>query len=178
MASFPVRSLLHHENRSKGLLLDDVRGRLIAKEDCRRIELCPMRADGTRLAPEWQQQGVAIGSRAVDEGGHALSMRRVDQGADNCVGFCRIAPFQGRACLEQQRYERLAAIVVHDDAAVGSAALTRHFEGAGRHGARCCSEIGVGPDDGGIVATKLGLEWNVPFCANILRRASGGRVSR
>ena len=63
---------------------------------------------------------------------------------------------------------------MHNDAAVGSAALTRHFEGAGRHGARRRSEIGVGPNDGGIVATKLGLERNVPFCANILRRASGG----
>jgi hypothetical protein len=110
----------------------------------------------------------------LDEGRHTVAMRRADHRTDNCVGLRRIAPLQGRTRLEQQRYERLAAIIVHDDAAVGGAALTRHFEGAGRHGARGCSEISVGPDDGGIVATKLGLERNVLLCANFLRRPSGG----
>ena len=86
---------------------------------------------------------------------HAVESRLVDQRADECGGFQRVADGNGGIGLFQTRHELVIDAVMHEETAKRGAALAGRAHGAEGDGAQRHVEIGGRADDAGIVAAEF-----------------------
>ena len=86
---------------------------------------------------------------------HGVEGALVDEGADEGVGFARVADVDGGVDLFELGDELVVDAVVDDEAAEGGAALAGGAHGGEGDGAEGEVEVGGGGDDGGVVASEF-----------------------
>jgi len=110
---------------------------------------------------------------AGDRRGDPVAGALVDDRPDRDVRIARVAPFQCGGPGAQPVEQLIGARVVHDDAAVRGASLAGEGErtigqlGGGE------VDVGVGPDQRGIVAAQLGLQRDPAARADLLGAVAG-----
>ncbi|QTK81409.1 Hypothetical protein AT6N2_L0496 [Agrobacterium tumefaciens] len=114
---------------------------------------------------------------------HAVKGRLVDQRADECGTFQRIADGDGGIGFLQTRHQLVIDAVMHEKAAKRGAALAGRAHGAKGDGAQRHVEIGRRADDAGIVAAEFQNGAGEALCqarADITAHAggAGGRDER